>query len=185
LSYETIKPLLTFPKLVTFELVHRYPLNITLDEIEELASRWPSLESLVLNVEPFTLDEDGFTLDLRALLPFARHCPRLWKLGLYIDATKAEILSVQSSVQPFHSLRVLSLGASRACDPDTVAAFLSRVCPPSCVLEFNITWDEWDFKFDNRILEERRQRELSWKAITALLPVLIQVREEQNSSRVL
>jgi hypothetical protein len=70
----------------------------------------------MLNAEPLVLDEDGITLDLRALLPFARHCPRLWKLGLYMNATKAEIPSVQSSIEPFRSLRVLSLGTSRARD---------------------------------------------------------------------
>ncbi|KAF9221170.1 hypothetical protein BS17DRAFT_803698 [Gyrodon lividus] len=190
LSYETIKPVLTFPNLVTFELVHKCPLKITLDEIEELASRWPSLESLMLNAEPLHLDEDAFTLDLRALLPFARHCPSLWRLGLYINATEADIPSVHSSVEPFRSLRVLSLGTSQARDQGAVSTFLSRVCPPGCRLEVGITWDDFG-PLDNRILEddlrfELHQRGASWKAIENLLPVLIQLRrEEKERSRAL
>ncbi|KAF9244498.1 hypothetical protein BU15DRAFT_85881 [Melanogaster broomeanus] len=105
-----------FPNLVAFELVHKYPLRITLDEIEELASKWPHS----------ILDEDAFTLDLRALLPFARHCPSLQRLGLYINATEAEIPSVHSSVEPFRSLRILYLGTSQARDQRAVATFLSR-----------------------------------------------------------
>ncbi|KAF8835220.1 hypothetical protein BDN67DRAFT_959378 [Paxillus ammoniavirescens] len=184
LSYETIKPLLGFPNLVTFELMHKCPLKITLDEIEEFASRWPSLESLMLNAEPLVLDEDEVTLDLRALLPFARHCPSLWKLGLYMNATEAEIPSLHSSVEPFRSLRVLSVGTSQARDQGTVAAFLSRVCPPGCVLEVGITWEGFG-PFENRILVddlrlELHERGVSWKAVEALLPVLIQLRREEK-----
>ncbi|KAF8835217.1 hypothetical protein BDN67DRAFT_959372 [Paxillus ammoniavirescens] len=179
LSYETIEPVLTFPNLVTFELLHQYPLKITLDEIEELASRWPSLESLVLNVAPLTLDKDSFTLDLRALLPFARHCPRLRKLGLYINATKAETPSAHSSIEPFRSLRVLSIGTSQAHDRGTVAAFLSRVCPPGCVLEVDNPWDDFG-PFEDRLSDELDQRVLPWEAIAELLPVLIEVRREET-----
>ncbi|KAF8835219.1 hypothetical protein BDN67DRAFT_959375 [Paxillus ammoniavirescens] len=185
LSYETMKPLLAFPNLVTFELLHKYPLKVTLDEIEELASRWPSLECLMLNAEPLVLDEVEFTLDLRALLPFARHCPRLWKLGLYLNATKAEIPSIQSSIEPFRSLRVLSFGTSRAQDPGAVAAFLSRACPPGCVLEVGDPSVEFD-PTEDRVLGEFDRRKLSWKAIEEWLPVLIEVRrEEKERSRVL
>ncbi|KAF8839248.1 hypothetical protein BDN67DRAFT_981963 [Paxillus ammoniavirescens] len=52
-----------------------------------------------------------------------------------------------------------------------------------CVLEFDMTWDGW--YFEDRIVEERRQRQLLWKAISALLPGLIPVREEQDNSTVL
>ncbi|KIJ12828.1 hypothetical protein PAXINDRAFT_82284 [Paxillus involutus ATCC 200175] len=178
ISYETIKPLLTFPNLVTFELLHKYPVKITLDEIEELASRWPSLESLVLNAEPLALGKDGLTLDLRALLPFARHCPRLWKLGLYISAAEETTPSVHSSIERFRSLLVLSVGSSRARDAGTVAAFLTRVCPPSCALEFGIRHGR--FPMDDEIVTQLHQRELTWEAIAGLLPVLIEVRREEQ-----
>jgi hypothetical protein len=179
LSYETIEPVLTFSNLIAFELLHKYPLKITLDEIEELASQWPSLEGLVLNAAPLTLGEDGFALDLRALLPFARHCPRLWKLGLYMNATEAETPSTHSSIEPFCSLRVLSVGTSQAHDRGTVAAFLSRVCPPGCVLEVGNPWDDFG-PFEDHFSDELDQRVLPWKAIAKLLPVLIGVRREET-----
>jgi hypothetical protein len=44
ITFDTIQPLLDCPCLVTFELTHEWPLNLTLDNIEELANGWPSLE---------------------------------------------------------------------------------------------------------------------------------------------
>jgi hypothetical protein len=175
LSYDTIRPLLTFPHLLAFKLIHNHPLKITLDEIEELASQWPSLESLVLNVQPRILDEDAFTLDLRALLPFARHCPKLWKLGLYMDATEAEIPSVHSSIARFPSLRVLSVGSSQVGDPETVAAFLSRVCPSGCMLEVNYP-EAWD---ESGPIARRND---SWEVIEQLFPVLIEAKKQEKES---
>ena len=190
LSYDTIKPILTFPNLSTFELVHKYPLKITLDEIEDLASKWPHLEHLMLNAEPLFVDEDAFTLDVRALLPFAKHCPRIRLLGLYINATEADIPWSQTPLEPFSALKTLSVGTSQVRDPSAVATFLSRICPPRCRLEMGITWTEFGCE-DNRFLSADLRyplqlRCVAWQAVDKLLPALIQLRrEEKERSRAL
>lgn len=190
LSYDTIKPILTFPNLTSFELVHKYPLNITLDEIEELASEWPNVENLMLNAEPLFIDEDAFTLDLRALLPFARHCPRIRLLGLYINATEAEIPSSLTPLEPFSALQTFAIGTSQVRDATAVATLLSRIFPPRCTLEMGITWTEFGCA-NNRFLPGNLRyllqlRCLAWQAVDKLLPALTQLRrEEQERSRAL
>ncbi|KAG1764421.1 hypothetical protein EDD22DRAFT_883407 [Suillus occidentalis] len=187
ITFNTLTPLLSFPNLVTFQVTHKYPVNITLEEIEELAYRWPTLESLTLNEEPLVMGE--FTLDLRALVPFARLCPKLRRLGLFIDANPANIPPTLE-LKPFAALCVLSVGTSRACDPEAVAAFLSHLCPPKCALEVGVTWTSFGVQscrvLDDDVRMEISRRFNSWKSIRNILPVLIQLRrEEREKSRAL
>jgi hypothetical protein len=188
ITFDTIKPVLSFLKLTTFEITHKYPVNISLEEIEEFASRWPSLESLSLNEEPLVMS--AFTLDLRALVPFARHCPKLRRLGLFMDATVATIHPTHE-LKPLSALRVLSVGTSQVHDPDAVAAFLSHLCPPGCNLEVGITWPSYVGHDTNRlrdigVLSEIQYRSSPWETVWELLPVFIQLRkEEREKSRAL
>ncbi|KAF8835218.1 hypothetical protein BDN67DRAFT_476373 [Paxillus ammoniavirescens] len=115
LSYETMKPLLAFSNPVPFKLVHKDPPKITLNEIEELASRWLSLENLVLNAEPLALGEGRFTLDLQALLPFARYAQGCGNPEFISMLQKQRLppLSHQSSLSApsgFFLLVILGLG---------------------------------------------------------------------------
>ncbi|KAH7925778.1 hypothetical protein BV22DRAFT_406666 [Leucogyrophana mollusca] len=180
LNFNTLKPLLSCPNLVTFELQHEYPVDISLSEIEELASRWPSLESLVLNEGPFVLHD--FNLDLRALLPFAQHCPNLRRLGLFLNATAAEIPAHE--VKPFRALRTLLMGVSQARDPDAVALFLSQICPPGCQLHYGVTWETFGdavcLSLHQDVLAEVAVRCLPWARVEDLLPLLIQLRREER-----
>ncbi|KAG1857028.1 hypothetical protein DFJ58DRAFT_727051 [Suillus subalutaceus] len=187
ITFNTLTPLLSFPNLVTFQVMHKYPVNITLEEIEELACQWPSLESLALNEEPLIMHE--FTLDLRALVPFARHCPKLRRLGLFIDANPVKI-PLTLELKPFTALCFLSVGTSRARDPEAVAAFLSHLCPPNCKLEVGVTWTTFGIR-SCRLLDDDVRMEISrrfhpWKSVRDILPVLIQLRsEEREKSRAL
>lgn len=187
ITFNTLRPLLSFPNLVTFQVTHKYPVNITLEEIEELASRWPSLENLTLNEEPLVMNE--FTLDLRALVPFARHCPKLRRLGLFIDATPAKIPPTLE-LKPFVALSVLSVGTSRAHDPESIAVFMSHLCPPGCKLEVGVTWTSFGSRscrvLDDDVRVEIGRRFHPWKCVRDILPVLIQLRrEEREKSRAL
>jgi len=65
--------------LSTFMVTHEYPINVIVEEIEELANRLSILGSLSLNEEPLVMLD--FTLDLQALVTFACHCPKLRRLG--------------------------------------------------------------------------------------------------------
>ncbi|KAG2113408.1 uncharacterized protein F5147DRAFT_680821 [Suillus discolor] len=187
ITFNTLAPLLSFPNLSTFQVMHKYPVNITLEEIEELACRWPSLESLTLNEEPLIMHD--FTLDLRALIPFALHCPKLRRLGLFIDANPSNI-SPTLELKPFAALCFLSVGTSRAQDPEAVAAFLSHLCPPKCKLEVGVTWTSFGVRscrlLDDYLRVEITKRFHPWKSARDILPILIQLRrEEREKSRAL
>ncbi|KAI6141622.1 hypothetical protein BKA82DRAFT_2634167 [Pisolithus tinctorius] len=181
LSFCTLQPLFSIPNLTWFEVIHKYPLRITQNEIEELASRLPSLEALELNPEPLLTSKS--TLDLEALLPFANHCPKLRYLGLFMRATGFEVPLARASFKPFHALQVLNVGTSKVESPKAVAAFLSLFFPPWCRLQFGITWTGRGTmehrSLDLNILLELSQGVDPWEEISTLLPALIQVRREE------
>ncbi|KAI5999148.1 hypothetical protein EDD15DRAFT_2160959 [Pisolithus albus] len=182
LSFCTLQPLFAFSDLTWFEVIHKYPLRITQDEMEELAMRLPSLEALELNPEPlFTRNP---TLDLEVLLPFAHHCPKLRHLGLFVHATGFEVPSARASFKRFHTLQILNVGTSTVQSPKAVAAFLSLLLPPWCRLQFGITWTGRG-TLEHRSLDLNTLVELSegvdpWEEISTLLPALIQVRREER-----
>ncbi|KAJ2915065.1 hypothetical protein MD484_g5347, partial [Candolleomyces efflorescens] len=86
--------------LKSFEISHHLPMDLSQEDVEMIAQRWGGcIEKLTLCCEPmaaFGLSQTpstnshrwGTTLTLAALLPFARHCPELRELGLFVDATR-------------------------------------------------------------------------------------------------
>lgn len=78
---DTLKPLLACANLTSFEIIHQLPLLLKQEDVEILATRWPSLETLNLNSEPLNLVSPELTLE--ALLPFAQHCNRLSALSFF------------------------------------------------------------------------------------------------------
>ncbi|OAX37635.1 hypothetical protein K503DRAFT_866734 [Rhizopogon vinicolor AM-OR11-026] len=182
ITFDTLRPVFAFQNLSTFEVVHKYPVDISLEEIEELARRWPSLENLHLNEEPLVMHD--FTLDLRALVPFARHCPQLWSLGLFMDVKK---IHTTQQLKPFTALSVLSVGTSRVCDPAIAAAFLSFMCPPGCKLDVDMTWalNNGSFcrEWYNDVLSEVNRRSLSWEGVKDLLRLFDQIWREETEKR--
>lgn len=179
ITFGTLRPVLSFPNLTTFKFTHEYPVNITSMEIEELASRWPSLEVLYLNKDPLVMHA---TLDLRALMPFFRHCPKLRELGLFMDAT-AQLYSIED-LKPFASLRLLCVGASQARNPDLVAAFLSHMCPPGCKIKASSIWSTFGGRSRCRlpkgVLLELEKRSTHWKRVIDILPALIHLRRDER-----
>jgi hypothetical protein len=175
IMFDTLRPVLSFRNLTAFEVFHKYPINITLEEIEELASRWPSLKSLSLNEEPLVMSD--FTLDLRALLPFARHCPNLYRLGLFMYA--AATIHPMQELKPFTALCV---GTSLVRDPEAVTAFLSHICPPGCELEVGLTWPTVNSRheLDNDVLSRMQSRSDGWRMVHDVLPTLIRLRRDEK-----
>ena len=168
ITFDTLRPVLSFPNLTTFELMHVYPVNITPEEIEELASRWPSLEHLCLNDEPLVMHD--FTLDLQSLIPFARHCPKLLLLGLFMDASATNIHPMQE-LNPFTSLELLYVGTSPTGDPGAVAAFLSCLFPPGCQIKAGITWTSYRLcrNLGSGLLFATSIRSSHWGSVSDLL----------------
>ena len=193
LNWDALRPLLNLPNLVVFEMRWDLPILITQPEVEELASKWPSLEVFLLNCEPLDPGEEA-TLTLRALLPFARHCPNLRELGLYINAAQAADLDPASrglSVKPFRKLKRLCMGLSSISDPGPVALFLSRLCPLGCELTSGVTWPE-GFGMAETMSNSDALDALQmtagvwwekWTEAARVLPLLTKLRIQERESR--
>jgi len=180
ITIDTIKPALKLPNLTTLELVHQYPLSFKQSDLELLASSWPSLETLLLNTEPVFLKESNLTLE--ALLPFAKHCPQITHLGIFVDATIDEL--TMPTVQ-FQSLKRLSMGVSVIDHDNPVALYLSQILPLGCKVDCGITWDEAK-EVEHELSHTVQNRCDLWTKVSELLPVLTKLRmQERERTRLL
>jgi hypothetical protein len=169
-TLNTLRPLLSCSKMTTFEIVHRLQLSLQLEDIEEIASKWPSLDTLILNNNPVLPLPRESQLTLRSLLPFARHCPRLQHLGLFLDASTIDIPSAHE-LQFFQRLKCLSMGSSSLVEEGRVALFLSRICPIGCRVTTCVNGWGGVEHFTNCD---------KWEIVDQLLPLLITARVEER-----
>ncbi|KAF7312219.1 hypothetical protein MIND_00234900 [Mycena indigotica] len=187
INFSNLQPLLVFPNLVTFELIHQFPLDLTIDNIQQLAQSWPSLRKLILNNEPAVSDHCDLTLG--ALLPFATHCRELEHLGLFINASSGDLPSAYAAttyqLKPFAKLRRLSTGTSLISEPGEVALFLSQICPLGIALDFGVTWDHAapdDSESDTlERIDAIGIRCDKWAKAREHLPLLTKLRAEERS----
>ena len=148
--------LLTQTTTSEFVLTHDHPIQMTHSQLTTLASRWPSLEVLNLACEPIKLT-DTSSLTLGAFVPFARYCPGMRELALFVNAGADVDVGVEREVGEgmgevgflprFKNLTKLSVGVSDIRDENAVALFLSRLCPLGVEIEYGVTWhvdlEEW------------------------------------------
>lgn len=175
ITFAHLKPVVKMGNLKTLDILHHYPLALKIEDIESLASSWPSLKSLILNNDPPHLLPSELTME--ALLPFARHCPKLTHLGLFVDASR--IPSVPATIASFKCLQRLSLGTSNIDDDKSAALYLSRVLPSGCSVDFGVTWKEEESP-SNMVYKEVFERCKLWEKVGRLVPVLIKLRSEEK-----
>ncbi|KAH8091795.1 hypothetical protein BXZ70DRAFT_469086 [Cristinia sonorae] len=193
ITWETLRPLLSIPNLVVFEMRWDLPIQITQQEVEEIAMKWPSLEGFLLNCEPVNSSEES-TLTLEALLPFARHCPELRELGLYLNASRAtdeDAAALGPLVKPFKKLQQLSVGLSSISDPGPVALYLSHLCPADCELSSGVTWPDGFGMVQNNsnagMLDLLNAQAAvwweKWAEVEKVLPLLTKLRIQEREAR--
>ena len=186
LTLDTLKPLLDCPHLTTFELMYPIPLSLTLDDLETLTSKWPTLEVIDLNREPVILGPAMGTrsnLTLRALLPFARNCPNLRKLGLYLHATETDLPSVSEIPRSFSKLTDLNVGLSTIGEPEAVTLFLSHICPADCNIEAGVCWSYVETFVDDASRAVMQERIQAWEEVDFYLPISVKLRHEEKIAR--
>ena len=184
---ETLRPLLSSSSLTSFGFRWDYQLNLSQSDVEELASGWPRLESLLLNCQPIP-EISGPLLSMNALIPFARHCPHLHQLGLYLNANVVpnRSPSPRSPIR-FKSLRTLSVGASSLSSVDSTALFLSQLLPPGCRIESGVRWpDAFGLALDKvGIVDDRRVKMaewwVGWNDVGKVLPLATEARMEERA----
>lgn len=208
-SLETFRPLFAARCLRAFELRWDYALNLSDDDIDEFAQSWPSLESLQLNSEPVP-EDNGPTLTLRALLPFAMHCPHLRHLGLHVDARivpslppshagspsayhppyhpHSRFLSQPSVPMPrFTRLRSLAVGLSAITKAEPVTLFLSQLLPLGCDVLCGLRWpDAFNIAMEHALVPVGVRAEMSaswvrWNEVAKLLPIATKARMEEKA----
>ncbi|KAJ7127121.1 hypothetical protein C8R44DRAFT_874200 [Mycena epipterygia] len=183
INFSTLRPLLNFPNLTVFELIHQNPLDLKMEDLEQLARSWPSLRKLILNNEPVISDHCPLTL--KALLPFAQHCPELEQLGLFINASTADLPPTyparsppSDQFKPFAKLQRLSMGISLISEEGAVALFLSQLCPLNTFIEYGVTWETYgQFEELSFAIADRCTK---WEKVAELLPLLTKLRMEER-----
>lgn len=186
LTLDTLKPLLNCPHLTTFELMYPVPLCLTLDDLEILTNRWPTLEVIDLNKEPVAFGSASgarSNLTLRALLPFARNCPNIRRLGLYLHATETDLPAASEIPRPFTKLTNLTVGISSIGEPQAVALFLSRICPLGCDVTAGVGWSQVESLFDRTSRAMMQDRFTAWEEVNNYLPLSVKLREEERVAR--
>lgn len=80
-----IKDFLDVKRLKVFSIEHLFPLALTMEDITYIASRSDHLHTLWLNPKPYYIVDSGIPLD--AVIVFADKCPRMKRLGLFLDVS--------------------------------------------------------------------------------------------------
>ena len=162
-------------------------IHLTRADLIAMARAWPSLETLTLGCEDID-STVGPELDLQDLIPFARHCPHLHQLGLYLNANVVpnRSPSPRSPIR-FKSLRTLSVGASSLSSVDSTALFLSQLLPPGCRIESGVRWpDAFGLALDKvGIVDDRRVKMaewwVGWNDVGKVLPLATEARMEERA----
>ncbi|KAH9940136.1 uncharacterized protein BXZ73DRAFT_43088, partial [Epithele typhae] len=208
LTLDTLRPLLAVPTLTTLTVNWDTPLALAPADLDALARAWPRLEHLELSVAPVraAVDPSGPPpLTLAALVPFARHCPRLRELGLFLAARAADVRPPTADalllsgagvagVRFSPALEWLHVGCSPIDDAEAVARFLSRVLPPGVRVSVDAGpgGRQWgrvavEGEADARAHAARRAETEAgaarWTEVARLLPPLARVRAEERGRR--
>lgn len=108
LVLDTFTPLFTLHGLTSFKIAHACPVEMTDSEAESFAKSLPRLRVLSLNRHPLVLY--GSKLSVWSISSFARWCPEIEELSLFMDGRK--IVRSLSSLHYARRLRSLNVGAS-------------------------------------------------------------------------
>ncbi|KAG6827936.1 hypothetical protein H0H92_009870 [Tricholoma furcatifolium] len=172
ISIRTLRPLFNCKDLRSLSVKHSYPLDLQPADIEQIATSWTAIQSLLLNSKPLHLGPTDLTLD--ALVTIARHCPELSALAIFLNADCVPVgPSAQSQLHSFKSLKTLYFGASSIKEEGPVSVFLSRICQKDSLIR----------SVDNRFIGDDEALKLwgdKWKKVNELLPLLTGLRMEER-----
>jgi hypothetical protein len=145
LGFEDIRPVCALQKLKQLRIYHTIILAINDADLDAILSNMPQLIELRLGSRPVILDEPcPSPLSLAALHVVSRRCPRMERLGLFLETDLSSIATAQADVSapPFGFLSELDMGSSllREENIEGVCAGLSRVLPSHCSISSGAGW---------------------------------------------
>ncbi|KAK7035702.1 hypothetical protein R3P38DRAFT_2908690 [Favolaschia claudopus] len=133
-----------FPFTNLTDVTLEAPVGFLIDDATawDIARAWPKLEYLVLLTRWEAESEDlSGIMSIRALAAFAKHCPRLVRLGLTAFDARDVALPVDRDVIESESpLEDLDVGISPLTGPVAVAQFLATIFPNLTRIQ---SFEEW------------------------------------------
>ncbi|KAJ7772279.1 hypothetical protein B0H16DRAFT_1512947 [Mycena metata] len=126
LTGHMIRPLFRFTNMVTVTIYQPCGLDITDDDVSQLASAWPCLEFLSLG----GIYQVASRVTLHALYVLASHCPRLLSLSISLDATLVPALLTSIFDHP---LQYIYVGRAAITEPAPVARYIATMFPATRV----------------------------------------------------
>ncbi|KAI0338825.1 hypothetical protein BDW22DRAFT_1362548 [Trametopsis cervina] len=185
-SLEALRPLFSCRRIRKFEIRWDYQLHLSDHDMDDLARSWPELEHLHLHSEP--IPEAGTpSLTLRALLPFACHCPQLRYLALYLDGDAIPARTTSASPPAFRALHKLALGSSPVTVVEPTALFLSQLCPVNCEIVSGVRWpDAFGIALEEAGVTDAQRIQMQdwwirWGNIGKVLPLAVKARREEKA----
>lgn len=89
LEFQDIRCVVNFKQLTSFSICHPFSVEVTDEDVAQLASLWPHLVSLYLNPRPIVPDSPRLTL--RSLNALTSMCPNIEEIGLYLRVDQSLI----------------------------------------------------------------------------------------------
>ncbi|RDB15063.1 hypothetical protein Hypma_005426 [Hypsizygus marmoreus] len=180
LDINTIRSLFKCREIVRLKFMLPHSLHLRESDVEVVARAWPCIQRLALNSMPNHLHSCVLTLD--SLIPFARYCPDLEILALFIRADKLDI--AHSAIDSTLRWKVHSFfpGFSDIEDPGVVSLSLSRIFPLWVTIIAPCPVTSPTMLSDT--LQTMQSHCDKWKKVSEMLPLLMQARmEERNKMR--
>ncbi|KAJ6579560.1 hypothetical protein DFH09DRAFT_330703 [Mycena vulgaris] len=171
LTSSTLRPLLKF-NLCSLRFQLDPGVEIDDDFLEEMAIAWPQLNTLMIGTDILTTRIPRATL--KCLVPFARHCPDLYSLGIRMDVTDIPEFSQVAGNRVGLSLDALHVGTSPLTYTQTteVAAFLSNI-----FFELVYIFVSSDTE---PLPHPLKTYEKNWGRVQAMVPVFCSVRSQEE-----
>ncbi|KAI0701095.1 hypothetical protein BC835DRAFT_1411705 [Cytidiella melzeri] len=185
-SLEALRPLLSCRKLTKLEIRWDYQLSLGDLDMEELAESWPAMERLHLHSEPIP-ESAAPTLTLRALIPFAHHCPQIKYLALYVDGDSTPPRTTADFLPRFQHLKELAFGSSPVTVSEPTALYLSQLCPVDCEITSGVRWpDAYGIVLDgigasDEIRIKMQKSWIQWGNIGKVLSLAIKARQDEKA----
>ncbi|CAL1702942.1 unnamed protein product [Somion occarium] len=181
---ESFRPLYALRNMISFRFACTLEVRFAQEDIEALASSWPSLKHLQLESEELFSVITDKTLNLDALLPLARHCPNLEDLKISLSCQNGPLLKNADHPLPtFQKLKALHLfpGFTSLPAPQDLVLTLFRMYPSPGRWTFTYPWDHSGYSAYYKSLDRIRQIELvllreriqrGWKTATCVVDAL-------------
>ncbi|KDQ55749.1 hypothetical protein JAAARDRAFT_328881 [Jaapia argillacea MUCL 33604] len=182
ITSDALYPLLPLKNLRTLEIHHPKPLDISDQDVEFFTAHWPNLETISLNPDPdLSVIDTPSQITLASLLSLHRNCPKIRTISLLLSPPSIPILTLDTPLHPFRHLEKFHVGQSDIIKIGSVAAFLSQLFPPECIITVGGESSSELQLIGRRSATETAIRLKRWKDVQDVLPHFIRMVEERRA----